>query len=204
MSATCVFIFQSCWCLLQFADRHLKLLRVHDPDSTYRLVFRRFQTDQNASYTTQVSHSYSAYYRKPTQFISPIDHDSLQVRYRADTVPISTAATTTARRRNESASATASRTLYELHNPDVAFSKSKNAIEGLIRRNNSSMVAQRWTCKPLYADQLEFDEEGQLRFGTLKALVEKLTCAKSRLDFQCKALLSKTSMLRSTPLYRSH
>ncbi|KAG6878166.1 hypothetical protein C0993_011239 [Termitomyces sp. T159_Od127] len=169
--------------------------RVHDPDSTYRLVFQRFQTDQNASYQAQASHSYT-YTQKPAQF-NPIDQESLHVRHRAGTVPISITATTTARRRDEPASATVSRPVYELHNPNVAFSKSKNAIEGLLKRSNSSVVpqafldekplprvAEPWTFKPLYADQLEFDENGQLRYGTLKALIEKLTCGKPNLDLQ--------------------
>ncbi|KAG6897953.1 hypothetical protein C0992_008343 [Termitomyces sp. T32_za158] len=174
-----------------------KLPRVHDPDSTYRLVFQRFQTDQNASHQAQASHSYTSYSQKPTQFISHVDQDSSSVRHRAGTIPISITATTTARRRDEPASATVSRPVYELHNPDVAFSKSKNAIEGLIKRNQSSVVAhtfldekplhriaEPWTYKPLYADQLEFDEDGQLRFGTVKALVEKLTCGKLNSNLQ--------------------
>ncbi|KAG6901869.1 hypothetical protein C0995_007095 [Termitomyces sp. Mi166 len=169
--------------------------RVHDPDSKYR----RRPTDQNASYQAQASQLYASYSQKPTQFTSTIDQES-SIRHRAGTVPISTIATTAARRRDEPASASVSRPVYELHNPDAAFSKSKNAIEGLIKRNNSSMMAQAfldekplpritepWCFKPLYADQLEMDENGQIRFGTLKAFVEKLTCGKPKLDLQKRA-----------------
>ncbi|KAG5341697.1 hypothetical protein C0989_007924 [Termitomyces sp. Mn162] len=151
----------------------------HDRDSTHP------QASQPHAYGSQ----------KPLQLTNLIDSDSSHMRHRAVTVPPAPA-----RRRDEFASTTAFGPAYVLHNPDVAFSKSKNPIEGLMKWSHSSMmtqalhdekplprIAEPWTFKPMYADQLEMDENGQPRFGTLKALVEKLACQKPNAEFQNRA-----------------
>ncbi|KAG6911369.1 hypothetical protein DXG01_001040 [Tephrocybe rancida] len=184
---------------LSTKTRELNVQRGLDSDSTYRVVFQRIQSDQNASShqaSTQRPPYTSSYSQKPSQYISPIEPEPPQTRIRAGTLPISTVAVAP-KRRDEPASATVLRPLYGLNRPDVGFSKSRNAIEGLIKRNGSTRVTQAFIdekplprisepsfLKPMYADKLEKDENGQLRFGTLEALVEKLTSENAAPDIQ--------------------
>ncbi|KAG6810911.1 hypothetical protein H0H92_009841 [Tricholoma furcatifolium] len=160
-----------------------------ETDSTYRVVVQRIHSDSNSHQAPllRTSHS-SSYPQKPGQYISPVDPDYPLRHHRSGTLPIS-AVSATRRDDPQPPSSTAFRRVYELDRPHTAFSKSKNAIEGLLKRTNSqrlppasyldetspSRSVGNSFLKPLYADQLEYDDNGQLRFGTLKALVEKLT-----------------------------
>ncbi|KAG6842406.1 hypothetical protein C0991_007536 [Blastosporella zonata] len=183
---------------LSTKTRELNVQRGLDSDSTYRVVFQRIQSDQNSSYQPPTQrHPYtSSHSQKPSHFIPPIDQDPPPTRHRAGTVP-NTTGVAVSKRRDDPTSTTVLRPLYGLNGPEVGFSKSRNAIEGIMKRNGSHMEAQAFHDeqpfprisepsfrKPVYADKLETDENGQLRFGTVEALVEKLISENPTPDLQ--------------------
>ncbi|GLB35754.1 putative guanine nucleotide exchange factor for Ras-like GTPases; N-terminal motif containing protein [Lyophyllum shimeji] len=174
-----------------------------DSDPSYRLTFQYLQNDRlNNSHippVLQPPHT-SSVYSKPTPFIS--QEDLPQTRNRAGTLPITAA---NAKRRDDRPPPTRLRPLHESNNStevvDFPISRSKNPIEGLIKRTRSQRLKpsigldesppprpiQAWYLKPLYSDQLDVDAEGHIRYGTLQGLVEKLTCEDKPLDTQKRA-----------------
>ncbi|KAG6851349.1 hypothetical protein H0H93_005747 [Arthromyces matolae] len=200
---------------LTLSTRSRDISRTHEQDPStssagYRIVIQRPQNEQ----TTRSLHFHSSrpqrfsHSHKTSQFLNPLDSETPHTRNRAGTHPVSAVVNATAWRRDESASTSATilRPVYELKSPDVAFSRSRTAIEGIIKRNNSSMVTQAfheeaarvsdpWFLKPQYANQLETDENGQLRFGTLEALVEKLTTETTDLQNRAEDILFRNVFL---------
>ncbi|KAG6846086.1 hypothetical protein H0H87_006450 [Tephrocybe sp. NHM501043] len=185
---------------LSTKTRELNVQAGLDSDSEYRVIFQRIQSDQNASLQSSTRrHPYAfSQSQKQSQYIFPIEQEPPNTRHRAGTVP-NAAGATVPKRRDEPSSATNLRPLYGLNRPEVGFSKSRNAIEGLMKRNGTQRMSTQvfHEDKPLpriaepsfrttlHADKLETDENGQVRFGTLEALVERLTS--ESMDIQNRA-----------------
>ncbi|KAG5645359.1 hypothetical protein DXG03_006421 [Asterophora parasitica] len=167
-----------------------------DSDPSYRLIFQHFTNQQtnNVSPVLQTPYT-SSYYNKPSYFH---DEPPPQTRHRAGTLPLPIAPGISKRRDNHlSASARPSfesSNSVETSEPSSAISKSRSALEGLIRRTKSQRIkgpvveeelprpVQPWYMKPVFAEELDVDSEGNVLYGTLRALVEKLTCEASAVE----------------------
>ncbi|KAG5639548.1 hypothetical protein H0H81_012219 [Sphagnurus paluster] len=170
---------------------------VNDSDPSYRLLFQYLQQyEQNAKYPKNLESPHSSpYYSHSNRFLSPAEEDTTHgTPNRAGTLStITTAAAANAKRR-DNYSVPRLRPLLENASGEAVLTLSKNALGGLIKRTKSGRMktpadtiprpAEPWYLKPVYSDQLEVDADGNVRFGTLKALVEKLTCEASPLDTQ--------------------
>lgn len=141
----------------------------------------------------------SSFYDKST-IPSPSQEDP-PPRGRAGSLPIRTAKRRPAFMEDHSSSGR----LVTLHESgssgevvSIPGNMSSSSLEGIVKRTRSQRLkasiglesipapkpvhVRAWYLKPIYADQLETDNEGHVRYGTLNALVEKLTSDMSTLD----------------------
>lgn len=158
--------------------------------------FRETRKPYPPSPATAVPHppSISAPINKPTP-TTPNDREFVPQRYRSDSAPCQNP-----RRKGNGARLV---TLNEgPRNQDVPFgSPDKKRLDKITRLTGSNdarvfhhavqaQATSPWFLRPKYADQLQLDSDGQIRSGSIAALLEKLTS-----DTQTKDPISKLYFL---------
>ncbi|RDB29470.1 Cell division control protein 25 [Hypsizygus marmoreus] len=183
-----------------------------DTDPSYRLIFQYLQQSHDPGPPMSRSVPVlqppytSSFYTKPSQFLTPSEKEApVQTRGRAGSVPPRSGSVKRHARLIDDPSLT--HRLFPLHestssgemsDPAVPSKSRTTSLEGFVKRTRSQRVkaslglddtpskkpiqAQAWYLKPLYANQLELDNEGHVRSGTLDALVEKLTSETDAID----------------------
>ncbi|KAF8079044.1 ras guanine nucleotide exchange factor domain-containing protein [Lyophyllum atratum] len=154
-----------------------------DSDPSYRLTFQYLPDDHlNASHSPPILHPpyTSSVYSKPTHFLSPTQEDPHK--------PVTELALSQALLQVQNAGKTGPRQVAcGLYTNLIVLERSQRLKASIVDESPQPRLIQAWYLKPLYSDQLDVDAEGHVRYGTLLALVERLTCEAKTLDTQKRA-----------------
>ncbi|KAF5384966.1 hypothetical protein D9615_001164 [Tricholomella constricta] len=172
-------------------------------DPSYRLIFQYLQRDQGTTSRTSpvLQPPYTSHHPKPPPLFPPTQGERSTTRVRAGTLPSAPERVDHPRPRKPYAP-------REVAEPG-AISMPKSAFRVLIKRTKSQRLkatdglgevsppkpAQAWYLKPMYSEELDVDSDGIVRYGTLRALVEKLTCEASPVDTQ---KMAEETLFRNT------